>query len=308
VARDRDSSAAFVGPLRRLMVVLILLVCLGLLVMWRIDNPRMEHVRAAVIDRILPPMEWAMAPVTGIATLVADFQSYRQLYEQNQDLRRELQQMRAWREAALQLEQENARLLDLNNVRLDPKLTYITGVVMADSGSPFRQSVLLNVGQRDGIIDGWPAMDGIGLVGRIAGVGQRTSRVLLLTDAASRVPVIIQPSGQRAILAGDNGLYPLLDFLENPDLVRPGDRVVSSGDGGLFPSGLLVGQVALGTDRRLRVRLAADFGRLEFLRILRSPETEVIADPGALVRPRSGEAAGDAPAGESAATAEAADG
>jgi rod shape-determining protein MreC len=132
--------------------------------------------------------------------------------------------------------------------------------------------------------------------------------VLLLTDAASRVPVIIQPSGQRAILAGDNGLYPLLDFLENPDLVRPGDRVVSSGDGGLFPSGLLVGQVALGTDRRLRVRLAADFGRLEFLRILRSPETEVIADPGALVRPRSGEAAGDAPAGESAATAEAADG
>ena len=62
---------------------------------------------------------------------------------------------RAWKEAALQREQENARLLDLNNVRLDPNFTKITGVVLADSGSPFRQTVLLNVGRRDGIVDGW---------------------------------------------------------------------------------------------------------------------------------------------------------
>jgi rod shape-determining protein MreC len=101
------------------------------------------------------------------------FQSYASLYEQNQELRRELRQMRAWREAALQLEQENAKLLDLASVRLDPALTFVTGVVLADSGSPFRQSVLLNVGQRDGIRDGWATTDGLGLVGRIFGVGSR---------------------------------------------------------------------------------------------------------------------------------------
>ena len=84
--------------------------------------------------------------------------------------------MQAWKEAALQLEQENARLLDLNNVRLDPRLTFVTGVVLADSGSPFRQSVLLNVGARDGLRDGWAAMDGIGLVGRISGTGRNTPR------------------------------------------------------------------------------------------------------------------------------------
>jgi rod shape-determining protein MreC len=67
--------------------------------------------------------------------------------------------------------------------------------------------------------------------------------------------------------------------------VRPGDRVVSSGDGGLFPPDLLVGQVALGNDRRLRVRLAADYERLEFLRVLRSPPTEQISDPGNLIIP-----------------------
>src|SRR5690606_9194177 len=118
-----------------------------------------------------------------------------------------------------------------NQVRLDPKLTSVSGVVLADSGSPFRQSVLLNVGSRDGIVDGWATMDGLGLVGRISGVGRTTSRVILLTDPSSRIPVTIQPSGQRAILAGDNTALPLIDFLESPEQVRPGDRVISSGDG-----------------------------------------------------------------------------
>lgn len=306
MARDRYGNEDYVGPLRRLLVGLLVLVLTLVFLVWRIDSPRVERYRAMVIDRIVPPMDWAMAPVTGIVSLIADFQSYQRLYEQNRDLRRELQQMRAWREAALQLDQENARLLDLNNVRLDPELTYVTGVVMADSGSPFRQSVLLNVGHRDGILDGWATMDGIGLVGRISGVGEATSRVLLLTDTSSRIPVVIQPSGQRAILAGDNTIYPTLDFLENPDVIRPGDRVVTTGDGGLFPPDLLVGQVALGTDRRLRVRLAADYQRLEFLRVLRSTATEPIADPGSLIVPEArSEAATDAPVEDPDALADA---
>ncbi len=226
-----------------------------------------------------------MLPITKAAAMIEDFQSYTRIYEQNQELRRELQQMKAWREAALQLEQKNARLLDLNQVRLDPRLTHVTGVVLADSGSPFRQSVLLNVGARDGIRDGWATMDGIGLVGRISGVGQTTSRVILLTDSNSRIPVTVQPSGQKALLSGDNSPAPPLEFLEKQDLVRPGDRVISSGDGGVFPAGLLVGQVAQGVDGRLRVRLAADYERLEFLRVLRSHESERITEPGALIAP-----------------------
>ncbi len=282
MARD-NKSEDFIGPIRRLLVGLFVFLLLGVFLVWRIDSPRVERFRAAVIDEVVPSFDWAMAPVTGAIDLVRDFQSYQQLAEQNDNLRRELQQMKAWKEAALQLEQENARLLDLNKVSLDPKLTYITGVVVTDSGSPFRQSVLINVGARDGIIDGWPTMDGIGLVGRISGVGQDTSRVILLTDTSSRIPVTIQPSGQKAILAGDNTLNPLLEFIEDPGLVRPGDRVISSGDGGVFPSDLLVGQVALGTDNRLRVRLSADYERLEFLRVLRAQPHEVIEDPGGLL-------------------------
>lgn len=283
MAKDRNGHVEYMRPIRRLLIGTAFVLLMGLFMVWRIDSPRVESFRAALIDRVVPSLDWALVPVTRAANMIDDFRSYARIYEQNQELRRELQQMKAWKEAALQLEQKNAKLLGLNQVRLDPKLTHVTGVVLADSGSPFRQSVLLNVGARDGIMDGWATMDGLGLVGRISGVGQTTSRVILLTDSNSRIPVTIQPSGQRAILSGDNTASPPLDFIEAPDLVRPGDRVVSSGDGGVFPSDLLVGQVAQGPDRRLRVRLSADYERLDFLRVLRSHLAEQLSDPGGLI-------------------------
>lgn len=283
--RERQNSDAFVRPIRRILVGGLAVVLIGLFLLWRIDSPRVERIRAALVDKVVPSFDWALAPVTRLGDMIDAAQSYASLYEQNQELRRELQKMRSWREAALQLEQKNARLLDLNRVRLDPQLTFVTGVVMADVGSPFRQSVLLNVGARDGIQDGWATMDGLGLVGRISGVGETTSRVILLTDSNSRIPVTIQPSGQRALLAGDNSAAPPVEFLENADLVRPGDRVVSSGDGGMFPSDLLVGQVTQGADGRLRVRLAADYERLDFLRVLRSHPVQQPQDAGGLVAP-----------------------
>jgi len=285
VAKDRNSDIDYRGPVRRVLMAVLVLMLAFLFLVWRIDSPRVERLRNAFIDRVVPPMDWAMAPVTKVVGMIGSFQSYARIYEQNQELRRELQQMKAWKEAAVQLEQQNAKLLAQNQVRLDPKLTSVSGVVMADSGSPFRQSVLLNVGARDGIVDGWATMDGLGLVGRISGVGQNTARVLLLTDASSRIPVTIQPSGQKAMLMGDNGAAPPLDFIEAPEQIRPDDRVVSSGDGGVFPAGILVGTVVKTKDNRFRVRLAADYDRLDFVRVLRSHPSEQIKEAGALIPP-----------------------
>jgi rod shape-determining protein MreC len=128
-------------------------------------------------------------------------------------------------------------------------------------------------------------MDGLGLVGRISGVGQETSRVILLTDNASRIPVIIQPSGQRAFVSGDNSNAPIIDFLEDADAVRPGDRISTSGDSGVLPAGLLIGQLALDPNNRLRVRLSADYERLEFLRVLRTSAPPNISGTGELLLP-----------------------
>lgn len=284
MAREREEDS-YARPVRRLLLTVLLLCLISLTLIWRIDNPRMERLRAEIIDRVVPNMEWAMAPVTGAARMLDNFQSYTRLYQQNQELRRELQQLRALREAAIQLEQENARLRDLARVQLDPELTFVTGIVLADSGSPFRRSVLLNVGARDGILNGWATMDGLGVVGRVSGVAETTSRVVLLTDSNSRIPVMIQPSGQQALLIGDNSPAPHLEFIEAPEDISPGDRVVTSGDGGVFPPGLLVGQVVVTRDARLRTRLAADYSRLSFLRVMRSHPGTTLNDPGDIIGP-----------------------
>ncbi len=292
MAQDRASDD-FTTPLKRLLLAILALCLIAIFLLWRIDSPRVERFRSQIVDAIVPRMDWAMAPVTGAVNITRDFQSYQRIYEQNQELRRELRQMTAWKEAALQLEQENARLRDLNNVQIDPRLTYITGVVLADSGSPFRQSVLINVGSRDGIVDGWATMDGIGLVGRVSGVGANTSRVILLTDTTSRIPAVIQPSGQRVLVVGDNTAAPHIDFLEDADQVRPGDRVMTTGDGEVFPPGLLVGQVAQDPGGRLRARLAADYERLEFLRVLRDHGARRVTQPSGLILPEELPDAGD---------------
>ncbi len=312
MARERPSDQDFARPLRRILLGIAVLVLLGLFVLWRIDNPRVERLRAAVVDRILPSFDWALVPAASLTRMLRDFRSYAKLYEQNQELRRELQRLKGWREAALQLEQKNAALLELNKVRVSPRLTWVTGRVLADSGSPFRKSVLLNVGRRDGVVDGWAVTDGLGLVGRLAGVGNSTSRVILLTDSSSRIPVTIQPSGQRAILAGTNGPFPALEFLEDRETISPGDRVVSSGDGRLFPPEILVGHVVRARGGGLLVRPAADFARLQFLRVLRTvpveqpPPPEPVpaagADPAAAgpdAPPPASEPTASAPAGGS---------
>ena len=279
MAQNRPQGEDYLAPLRQLLAGLIVLFLIVIFIIWRVDSPRVERFRVMLIDRFLPSSEWIMAPLTRTVNVIQDFQSYQSLYDQNQQLRRELQQMKSWKEAALQLEQENARLLDLNKLQLDAQLTWISGIVRADSGSPFRQSVLLNVGGQDGIQNGWAAMDGLGLVGRIAGVGEKTSRVILLTDPYSQIPAVIQPSRENALVVGDNTSDPLVDFIDNADLVRAGDRMVTSGNGGVLPPGLLIGKLVVDPNGRLRARLSADYERLEYLRVLRDYSVIEITDP-----------------------------
>ena len=190
-----EPSPDYLRGVRRVLLGVVAAVLVALFLLWRIDNARVEQLRVSLVDRFVPSFAWTVKPVAATARMLADLRAYGRVYEQNAELRRELQRMQGWREAALQLEQKNARLLALNNVRLNPRLTFVTGEVMADAGSPFRRSATVNVGRIDGVTDGSAALDGLGLVGRIAGVGERSARIILLNDGSSRVPAVIRPVG-----------------------------------------------------------------------------------------------------------------
>ena len=290
---------------RRILLGFVVLVSLVLLILWRTDNPRLERVRMSLIDRAAPSMTLVNGPIDLGWHLARDYRDFIDVYDQNRALRREIQSLRNWRERARLLEEENAQLRALNHVKLPPRTTFVAGDVIADSGGPFREAVIVNVGRSDQIEDGAAAVDGAGLVGRVVGVGERASRLMLLTDFSSRVPVVIQPGAKRAMLSGDGTPAPKLEFIDGGDRMQPGDLVETSGDGGVFPPDLPVGRVMATPGGTWRVALLADFARLEFVRLLRyRPDTQ-IDRPGELVRPHDagGRAGGQAPEPSLAGTA-----
>ena len=248
--------------------VLVFIGLAAIFMLWRVDNTRTELVRTKIIDFVSPITKPLNYPIKVVGDFIKYFEVYSSLLEENKDLRRALQNMAVWKEKALQLEQKNAQLRALNNVKLSEDLTWVTGEIMADSGSPFYQSGIVNIGLKDGIKNGSAAVDGLGLVGRISGVGQNVARVLFLTDISSAIPIKIKRNNQKGILIGDNSPNPVLEFVEEKALLNIGDRVFTSGDGNVFPSDILVGNILIDDKKKLRVKLIANFESLEFLRVL----------------------------------------
>ena len=257
-------------------ITTFIFVCLTLIfILWRVDNTRTELIRTKIIDFVSPLTIPLNYPIKVVGDLVRYFEIYSSLLEENKELKRDLQNMTGWKEKALQLEQKNAQLRALNNVKLSEDLIWVTGEMMADSGSPFYQSGVINIGLEDGIKNGSAAVDGLGLVGRISGVGQKVARVLFLTDISSAIPIKIKRSNQKGLMIGDNSPWPLLEFVEEKGLINIGDRVFTSGDGNVFPSNILIGTILIDNKKKLRVKPVANFESLEFLRILNTKKIVV---------------------------------
>ena len=247
------------------------------MVLWRIDNQRVERLRMDIIDATVPNFSFLLNPITNFGKVVTDFRAYNRVYRQNQELKNELQKMQGWREAALQLEQANAKLRALNKLKLNPSLVFLTGEVLADVGGPFNQSALINVGALDGIKEGAAVLDGLGLVGRIATLGKENSRIIFLTDSNFSIPVTILPIRAKAIMRGNNSLFPELSFFDSEAKIQPGYRVVTSGSDGYFVPDLLIGSV-IESENNFLINLAADFANIEFLRVLRTSKNKTVDD------------------------------
>ena len=126
---------------------------------------------------------------------------------------------------------------------------------------------MVNAGNRDGVAKGQAAITSEGLAGRVAEVGVRSARVLLVTDINSRIPVLVGEGRDRAILAGDNTNQPRLRYLAPGTEIRPGDYVVTSGHGAIFPPGLPIGVVTQASETTMRVQPFVDWAHMEFLRL-----------------------------------------
>jgi rod shape-determining protein MreC len=228
-----------------------------------------ESLRTKTMDILTPALVTISEPVDAFHKMVTRVQKLTSLIEENEQLRAENARLLKWQAVGRALEQENENYRQLLNALSDPLVLPITARVVGDSGGPFVRTLLLNAGRRDGIRVGQAVVAPLGLVGRIAEAGERSARVLLLTDLNSRIPVVLEQSRYKGILVGDNSASPQLEFLPATASVAPGDRVVTSGDGGMLPAGRPVGIVSSVVDRRVRVQTFADWNRLEYVSVLR---------------------------------------
>lgn len=277
-ARLMRASMSFRNSAHRSTLALLLLASAGIMLIGKADPTTYERARMAVTDLATPILDIVSRPVTAGSELIDSIGELAAVHASNQALREENERLRRWRAVAQGLESENEKLRSMLNFVPPAPASFISGRVIGDSGGAFLRSVLVNVGRNHGVRKGAAAVDGSGLLGRVAEVGNWSSRVLLVTDLNSRIPVLVGDSRERAILTGDNSDRPRLDYLPQEISISQGDLVVTSGHGGAFPAGLPVGVVEKSAHGELRVNPFLSPQRLEFVRVMDFGLTGVLQD------------------------------
>ncbi|HYE42097.1 MAG TPA: rod shape-determining protein MreC [Caulobacteraceae bacterium] len=204
---------------------------------------------------------------------------------ENRKLREQVAELESLRDANIALRNVNARYEALLKIRTEPAVPMATARAVSESRGPFVNARLIDAGTKAGVRVGNPVVNEHGLVGRVVGATTGVSRVLLVTDVASRTPVLIDRTDARAIMVGDGGGNPKIEFVRGHGAIKEGDRILTSGDGGVFPRGLPVGVAAKGIDGTWRVRLFSDRGAIDFVRILLFQDFSQLVNPQALNAP-----------------------
>ena len=246
----------------------LVIAAFALMLIGKADVAMMERFRAQVTDSVAPILDMMSRPVATANEVIAKVRVLTEIRQKNESLRQDKERLLQWQMVARKLEAENKALRAQLNYVPGPQASYVSARVIADTGGAFAHSLLLNIGAQPGVSKGQAVVTGDGLVGRITGVGDRSTRVLLITDLNSRIPVLIEATRTRGILAGNNTDRPRLIHLPPGATVSPGDRIVTSGHGGAFPVGLPVGLVDAVNDGGISVQPFVPRDRLEYVRVL----------------------------------------
>lgn len=227
----------------RLTPAVLILLCVTLVAFHKTGTLPVERLRVSVTDFMAPVLAAVSKPFAVVADSFDGLTTIRELKADNMRLREENAKLQLWYESALKLQAENQSFRELLNVKADPALVFVTARVISDPGGAFVKSFLLPVGKKDGVHEGNAVLSGHGLIGRVVEAGNQSARVLLVTDLNSRIPVMVQNTRTRAILAGKNGDLLQLERLPIDSGLTVGQRIVTSGDGGQLPADIPIGTI-----------------------------------------------------------------
>lgn len=242
-----------------------------------------KKARETALEAASPVLTFFSGPIGWVRDRVGDVGDYFRVLEQNKALREENAALRQWEDEARSLRSVISALEELDVYKAPPAAKPINAFVIGESNDAYAHSMIVNAGAKDGAVEGLAAVDERGMIGRIVDASANASRILLLNDIQSRIPVFVEGSFVEGLLVGRSTSNPTIaiTMLANGDRIEPGQRVITSGAGGVLPRGLSVGVISKVDDKEATVELSADYARTRLVRIINYQFPQVEEDDGA---------------------------
>lgn len=253
---------------KKFAIVILFLTAFALMLLTKTESVILEKTSSAAADVISPVVDLLVVPARLVAGIYDYFGEIKEVYKDNQDLRAENKKLLNLYDKMKVLEVENKLLSNLLNYKVPPEAEFITARIIAEEGDAFSHSVIAYTGGTDEVKKGQVVLSDRGVVGRVDKLGNMYSKILLITDINSRIPVMVEKNRVRGILAGDNTSVPKMVFIPLDAEINVGDRIVTSGVAGVFPSGLPVGRIASVEKNQVIVKPYSNLDNLEYVRIV----------------------------------------
>ena len=266
------------GAKQKFSLFVLILVSSVIFSLDNIDLKAVKVVRSIINDGIYRVSAISSSPIKFSSATKDFFVNHIFVYKENEKLKVEIQELRKEKFKTSYLETENKKLQEI--VQLDKKSAFITvgAKIMLDKNSPYLNSAVINKGSNSDIKLGMPVLSKGHMVGRIVEVNFLSSRILLLNDLNSRIPVVISPNGDQAILSGAGRKKPVLEYLPENFELQEGSTVYTSGKDGVLMAGISVGEaVEDQIEKRVEVRLFSDPDQIFLVNVVLEESTDLEA-------------------------------
>ena len=254
------------GAKQKFSLFVLILISAALLSLEFFHIKPLNTFRALTKDFIYRSSFIINLPFQSISKSIEEVQNHFEMYREYGTLKKTIKNTSAIENEIKFYKAENRELKKIIEEESNLIDEILVSKVLIDKKSPFLKSIIINKGFNFGIEKGMAVLDGFYMVGRITEVNYLSSRALLISDLNSKIPVMIEPSGAKAIMSGTGKDYAILDFLPKNQKLENDNIVYTSGSDGIFSAGIPIGKIKL-FEKKYRVEFFSDLSQINFIKV-----------------------------------------
>ena len=254
------------GTKQRFSLFVLLFSSIFLIVLGKFNFTTINYLKITITEVVYRTSFVASIPEKYITYSYRAIEKHIKLYKDYNFQKEELEKLKSEKYEVKFLEAENKRLKKvLNDINYSSEL--VIAKVIIDKQSPFLRSIIINKGSKNNIKKGMPVLSDSYLIGKVVEVNYMTSRVLLLSDLNSKIPVTIEPGSIQSILSGDGVNSGNIQYTKDNLPIADGSIIYTSGTGGLLKSGIPIGKIEQNENQN-SVNFFIDFSQLRYVKVL----------------------------------------